>query len=207
MFAKANGSVVRASFLGASFLLIAVSTSASSPTVQISGTPLGEALAGQTYTFKASGIAQGGVPRFEIENKPGWATFDPTWGRLQGVPRDADAGIWDGIRISLTNGIDRVSLPEFSIRVRTAGASHFIAILWNPPSLNSDGSALTDLAGYRLYSGRTAAVLKRVATIGAGLTRYALDSLEAGRYFFAMTAVNAAGVESELSETVSAGLE
>ncbi len=81
-----------------------------------------------------------------------------------------------------------------------------MSIRWNPPQLNTDGSALTDLAGYRIYMGRAATDLKRIVSIGSGFTRYTIDALDDGTHFFAISAVNTAGVESALSGPVSATL-
>jgi hypothetical protein len=45
-----------------------------------------------------------------------------------------------------------------------------------------------------------------VAVNNPGLSRYVLDSLPTGTYYFAITAYNSAGVESTLSGEISATL-
>ena len=57
---------------------------------------------------------------FTIANKPSWATFDAKTGQLSGVPDTVNAGTTTGIRISLSDGISTVSLPEFSLTVLSA---------------------------------------------------------------------------------------
>jgi hypothetical protein len=42
-----------------------------------------------------------------------------------------------------------------------------------------------------------------VALTNAGLSRYELDSLPSGKIYIAMTAVNAAGAESDYSQEVT----
>ena len=75
---------------------------------------------------------------------------------------------------------------------------------WNPPTDNTDGSALTDLAGYRIYYGRNKQDLKRSVVISnPGLTRYVIENLTPARWHFAMTSINSAGLESPRSQTVS----
>ena len=143
--------------------------------------------------------------RFEIENKPRWLGFATTLGVLTGMPTPADLGIYDNIRISFMNGTQRISLPAFSIRVRSADASGSVSISWMPPLANNDGSALIDLAGYRIYSGRSPNDLRTLVYIRTpALTRWFINMLDSGRHYFAVTAVNTAGVESELSGTVTA---
>jgi len=70
-------------------------------------------------------------------------------------------------------------------------------ISWLPPLQNEDGSALTDLAGYRLYYNGSL-----LTDLGAGLATYVVDGLSTGTHCFYMTALNSKGVESVPSETV-----
>ena len=52
---------------------------------QIVGTPVGTALVGQLYRFTPSATdADGDTLTFRIENRPDWATFSPSTGRLDG---------------------------------------------------------------------------------------------------------------------------
>jgi hypothetical protein len=75
---------------------------------------------------------------------------------------------------------------------------------WAAPDQNTDGSALTNLAGYRIYYGTSAAALNQVIDIASvGMTMYVVDNLTTGTYYFSIRAYNAAGVESELSNVVS----
>ena len=76
---------------------------------------------------------------------------------------------------------------------------------WTPPTENRDGSALTNLTGYRIYSGRTRTNLDPLVTLkNPGLTRYVVTP-ETGNPYFAITAVNGNGVESALSNVADAG--
>jgi hypothetical protein len=75
---------------------------------------------------------------------------------------------------------------------------------WMAPDENTDGSALTNLAGYRIYYGTSAAALDQVIDIPTvGITTYVVDSLTSGTYYFSIRAYNAAGAESALSNIVS----
>lgn len=78
------------------------------------------------------------------------------------------------------------------------------SLSWVPPTENVDGTALVDLSGYRIYYGTNSSSLDRVITInGVGTTRYVVDNLTSGTYYFGIRAVNSAGVESALSGIAS----
>jgi hypothetical protein len=78
-----------------------------------------------------------------------------------------------------------------------------VTLAWQPPTTNTNGSPITDLAGYKIHYGTTSANYTQVASVdNAGLSRYVVDNLAKGTYYFAITAYNSAGVESELSAEV-----
>lgn len=76
---------------------------------------------------------------------------------------------------------------------------------WNPPLYNTDGSELTNLAGYKIYYGQTETKLDMVILVNdPNLTSYNIDNLSSGTtYFFYITAFNSAGNESEKTDTVT----
>jgi len=55
---------------------------------------------------------------FKISNRPRWAGFDASTGRLNGTPAEGDVGAYNNIVISVTDGTDTVSLSAFSIEVK-----------------------------------------------------------------------------------------
>ena len=73
-----------------------------------------------------------------------------------------------------------------------------------PPTENSDGSALTNLAGYTVYYGTSPSNLTQSVKItNPGLTAYTISNLTAGTWYFAVSAYSAAGTESSRTSTVS----
>ena len=73
---------------------------------------------------------------------------------------------------------------------------------WDAPT-NSDGTPITDLAGYKLYTGNGSRSYQQSVDVG-NLTNYTLDSLNDGTtYYFAATAYDTAGMESGFSNEVS----
>lgn len=84
---------------------------------------------------------------------------------------------------------------------------------WQPPTENTDGSALTNLAGYSIHWGRSSSALTNSAVISTseaipdpehpGNVMHVLENLATGQWFFAVRARNAQGVESALSNVAS----
>ena len=79
-----------------------------------------------------------------------------------------------------------------------------VTLAWVAPTENNDGSPITNLAGYKIHYGTTSSeYTETVALHNAGLTRYVLDSLKSGTYYFAITAYNVQGIESPLSGEIT----
>jgi hypothetical protein len=75
---------------------------------------------------------------------------------------------------------------------------------WMPPTENTDGSVLTNLAGYTVYYGTSASNLtESVKVTNPGLTAYTLSNLPSGTWYFAVTSNSSTGIESSRSGVVS----
>jgi hypothetical protein len=75
---------------------------------------------------------------------------------------------------------------------------------WEAPTTDTNGTALTDLAGYRIYYGTDKTDLSQSVSINTvGMQTYVLDNLGTGTWYFGIRAVTSAGVESALSAVVS----
>jgi len=75
---------------------------------------------------------------------------------------------------------------------------------WMPPTANSDGSVLTNLAGYTVYYGTSPNDLsKSVKVSNPGLATYSVTGLTSGTWYFAVTSYSSDGVESGRTNTVS----
>src|SRR5690606_38582922 len=84
----------------------------------ISGTPATQVVAGEAYAFTpGANDADGDALTFTITGRPAWATFRRSSGRLFGTPSSADAGTYDNIVITVSDGQATASLPPFSITV------------------------------------------------------------------------------------------
>jgi hypothetical protein len=186
----------------ASFTIQVVAPANRAPT--ISGTPSLSINVLTAYSFQPSASdADGNTLTFSIQNRPAWATFSTSTGRLSGTPALTDVATFSNIIISVSDGTASVSLPAFSLAVLQV-ATGSATVNWTPPTANTDGSALTDLASYRVAYGRAADALSQTATVSnAGLSSFTVEGLSQGTWYFAVIAVNALGVESELSNVAS----
>jgi hypothetical protein len=105
--------------------------------------------------------------------------------------------------IRVSDGQATTSLAAFNVAV-VAVAAGSATLSWTPPTRNTDGSSLTNLAGYRIYWGRSQGSYTSSATLNsAGLTSYVIDQLTPGTWYFVATAVNSQGVESSFSNAAS----
>jgi hypothetical protein len=170
----------------------------------ISGTPASVVRQGQTYAFTPSVTdTDGDRLTFAIANRPSWASFSTSTGRLSGTPSAADVGAHGDIVISVNDGYATRSLPAFGITV-TPTTTGSATLSWIPPTQNSDGSPLTNLAGYRVYWGISpGGYTHSVRLNNPGLATFVVEPLESGTWYFAATAVNALGAESPLSNVGS----
>jgi hypothetical protein len=75
---------------------------------------------------------------------------------------------------------------------------------WMPPTQNSDGTILTNLAGYTVYFGTSPNDLSQsVKVSNPGLASYSVTGLTSGTWYFAVTSYSADGVESTRTSTVT----
>ncbi len=170
----------------------------------ISGNPSAAVRVGDSYSFTPNASdPDGDTLTFSIGNKPSWASFDTSSGRLSGTPTLANVGITSNIRISVSDGQASSSLTSFSVEV-TQVALGSASLSWTAPTQNEDGSTLTDLSGYKIYYGTSSRNYSNEIRIdNASVTTYLVENLTPDTYFFAATAFNTAGVESRFSgETI-----
>ena len=114
----------------------------------ISGSPPTTVSAGTAYDFKpAAADPDGQALTFAVINKPTWATFDATTGRLSGTPGAISAGTYSNVGISVTDGSSTASLSPFTITV-TAQAN-------TPPTIS--GSPATSVQAGNAYDFRPTA--------------------------------------------------
>jgi hypothetical protein len=161
-------------------------------------------MVGDAYGFQPSASdANGNNLTFAILNQPSWATFNPVTGSLTGTPNTSDIGTYANIVISVSDGQASTALRAFSVSVDEI-ATGSATVSWVPPTERTDGSALSDLAGFRVYYGKDSAALDQVQTAAnPGLTTYVVQNLAPATWYFVVRAYTTTGMESGPSNIAS----
>ena len=169
----------------------------------ISGSPAATVQANSLYTFTPTASdPDGDSLTFSASGLPGWAAINPSNGTVSGTPSDADVNVYSGITITVSDGAESAVLGPFSITVEAVSLGS-ATLNWTPPTENTDGSTLTDLAGYKIYWGQNGSYPNSVTLNNPGLTSYVVENLPVGTWDFVSTAFNTQGVESSFSNVAT----
>jgi hypothetical protein len=176
------------------------------PPPTIGGTPSTSVQAGASYSFTPTASDPGASSlSFSIQNMPSWASFSIATGKLSGTPTSSNVGTSSGIVISVSNGTAKAALASFSITVTGAPTTNGTATLsWTPPSQNTNGTTISNLAGYNINYGTSASALSKSLQIpNPTATTGTVTGLTSGTWYFAVVSYNADGSTSSLSSVVS----
>jgi hypothetical protein len=174
---------------------------------RISGSPAAAVIAGHAYSFRPTASDPDGLRLvFAITGKPVWASVNAATGALTGTPAAANTGTYSNISITAYDGYRKAVLPAFSIVVQGTStatspapsqATGSATLSWQPPTQNTNGSLLINLAGYHIHYGTAPDNLARTVTVdNPGVTRYVMSGLSAATWYFQMTAYDRNGMES-----------
>ena len=178
----------------------------------IAGVPATSVTAGGTYRFQPADKDSAGyrILWFGIDHKPGWATFNTKTGLLTGKPTAAQVGTYSDIKITGSDGREWAATSTFSITVKSGTGSNTgtATLTWTAPTENTNGTAVTDLAGYHLHYGTSASNLSASVQIPSAAVRsYTFKDLAPAKYYFAIAAYTKTGLQSALSRVVSKTVE
>jgi hypothetical protein len=86
-----------------------------------------------------------------------------------------------------------------------SGTTGSATVSWTPPTTRTDGSTLTNLAGYRIYYGTSQGNYSHTISVAnVGLTSYVVTDLPGGAtYYFVATSYDTNGEESPYSNVAS----
>ena len=171
----------------------------------ISGTPVTSAKVNQPYAFQPTAVdPDGDKVTFNVYNKPAWATFDTSTGKLAGTPSSSSTGTFSNVTIVASDGASSSQLGPFDITVASTAATGSATLSWQPPTENTDGSPLTNLAGYVIrYGTKVDALALEVRISNPGITTSMIEGLTPATWYFTVSAYTSAGVESAPSATGS----
>lgn len=176
---------------------------------QIAGSPATQIAVGESFSFRPNATdADGDSLTFNITSKPAWASFNSETGRLWGTPDAGDVGSHEDIMITVSDGSSSRALPQFAINVVEEGtppdSNGAATLAWQAPTQNTDGSPLLNLKGYKIHYGKQSGHYDQTIVIdNSSVTRYVIENLESGTYFFAISSVAGNGSESGLSGEAS----
>ncbi len=86
---------------------------------------------------------------------------------------------------------------------RESGQTGSVALSWTAPTARTDGSPLTDLSGYKIFYGRMSRIYDYQIDINnPGILTYNVENLVSGDWYFALTAYDSQGLESDRSNEV-----
>jgi hypothetical protein len=180
------------------------------PPPTIAGTPATSDVAGSPYSFQPSASDPSGMTlSYSVQNKPAWATFSIASGQLSGTPTTAQTGTYNNIVLSVSDGQASSALPAFTITVTApASTTGTATVSLTPPTLNTDGSTLTNLAGMYIYYGTSPSSLTQQVQLAAATpTTYTISNLASGTWYFGATAYTTAGTQSAMSQVASLTLQ
>jgi hypothetical protein len=158
-----------------------------SASVQLSASPPGVAVNGSTtLTWNSANVTS-------CTASGAWSGSQPTSGSVTVGPLTQD----QTYQLSCS-GTSGNAMAMTTVTIRQAVLS------WTAPTQNVDGSALTDLAGYKVYSRTDSGAYGTPAAVinGAATTTWQTD-LQPGTYYFALTAFTSGGTESAKTNEVS----
>jgi hypothetical protein len=170
----------------------------------ISGQPATALHVGEAYSFMPTAAdSDGDTLTFSVTNKPAWMTFNSATGQLTGTPAAGDVGSFSGIALAVSDGKVSASLTAFAVAV-TQISTGAATLNWGSPTQNTDGSALTNLSGYRVVYGRAADNLDQsISVTNPSINSTLVSNLSSGTWYFSVVAINAQGTESSRSNVVS----
>jgi hypothetical protein len=173
-------------------------------TLQISGTPPTTATVGKFYSFTPTVVASAGSSlTYQVSNKPTWAQFSSATGALTGTPSAANVATDSDIVVSVSNGTKSASLAAFNIAVQAAAAGS-ATLSWAKPADNTNGTPITNLAGYVLrYGTNLSSLTTQISLTSPNTTSVEINNLSPGTWYFEVASVNTSNVESAFSSAVS----
>ena len=155
----------------------------------------------ETVAVAGTATSNAGVVSVEWTNNQGG----------QGTANGTDSWTTDSIPLELGENLITVTAQDSTgatasrtilIKRETVGTGS-ATLSWEAPTTRSDGSPLTNLAGYYIYYGRMSGVYDYEIRIdNPGITTYVIENLTPGTWYFVLTSFDSDDIESDYSEEV-----
>lgn len=157
-----------------------------------------------------AGIAHGQTVDLAVTPVNGVGSVTPTlsW-TSSGCGSLTAGGAWSGTKAASGSQVMPAITTTTTYSLSCSVASQSSATLsWTPPTQNTDGSALTNLANYKVFVSNTQAGVASVTPIliPAPASTYIVQSLSAGTWYFGVKSTNSVGVDSVMSNIATRSL-
>jgi hypothetical protein len=109
-----------------------------------------------------------------------------------------------------TSSATSASATSTASGTSAASSAKSVTLSWSAPTQNSDGSSLTNLAGYTLHYGTSSQdYTGSIQITSPSATSYVVSdgNFPAGTYYFAISAYNAQQLSSPLSSEITVTLD
>jgi hypothetical protein len=140
--------------------------------------------------------------------------FQVSWANNRGgkgVANGTDS--WQTASIQLALGENKITITaedtagattsQSIVINRESGQTGSVTLSWTAPTARTDGSPLTNLAGYKIYYGHMSGIYDYQIDINnPGILTYIIENLVSGDWYFALAAYDSQGLESDRSNEV-----
>jgi len=127
-----------------------------------------------------------------------------TWSTTPVASSCAASGAWSGTKFASGSETLASITASKSYTLTCAWGNGTATIQWAAPTQNTNGTALTDLQGFKIVYGTSASNLNLSQSVSGATAKSAtIAALATGTWYFAVRAVNTSGVESANSAVVS----
>jgi hypothetical protein len=140
-----------------------------------------------------------GTVTFSANKTSASGSFKPvlTWSTTPVASSCTASGGWSGTKFAAGSETLSAITSSKSYTLTCKWGSGIAKLTLTAPKTNTNGSALTNLAGYKaLYGTSSGALTKTMSFSDPKATSLSVPSVPAGTWYFAVRSVNSAGVES-----------
>jgi hypothetical protein len=147
-----------------------------------------------------------GTITFTANRTSSTGSFAPvlTWSTSPVASSCTASGGWSGTKFASGSETLATITSSKSYTLTCSWGNGSSTVYWTKPTKNSDGTTLTNLAGYKVVFGNSASNLNQSKSISdPNATSTTIAALGSGTWYFAVRAVNSSNVESSNSTVVS----
>lgn len=123
-----------------------------------------------------------------------------TWSTTPVASSCAASGAWSGTKFASGSETVTTITSSKSYTLTCSWGNGSAKVTWTAPTKNTDGTALTNLSGFKVLFGTSSGALNQSVSVNdPKATSTTVNALGAGTWYFAVRAVNSSGTESASS--------